>query len=356
MEFRYATRGCGCAHATIAGDQVVFRAPDEAPSELVALIQGVSLRTRARVIAVGLAVMAFLLLANSAGARALEQARDTASTTLSAGEAVVLGVVEGVTEYLPISSTGHLLVTARILDLPDSGKAGDAIKSYEIAIQFGAILAVLVLYRRRLQGMVEGLFGRNTEGREVLNAVAIAFVPAALVGVVAEKVIKDLLFGVWPVVVAWVVGGVAVIALSRAGKLAPSGGRGLGTLTLRDAGLIGLAQVLALWPGTSRSLVTIVAALLLGLSMSAAVEFSFLLGFATLTAATGYEMLTSGKLMIDTFGIAVPLLGFVVAFGAAVLSIRWMVTYLSRHDLSIFGWYRIGVALIVVGLLAAHTI
>jgi undecaprenyl-diphosphatase len=307
-------------------------------------------------IGIGLAVAAVLLLANPAGARALESARNTATHTLSAGQAVVLGVVEGVTEYLPISSTGHLLVTARILDLPSSGKAGDAIKSYEIAIQFGAILAVLVLYRRRLQAMVEGLRGRDAEGRQVFNAVAIAFVPAAIVGVIAEKVIKDVLFGVWPVVLAWIVGGVAVIALSRAGKLAPAGGRGLTTLTTRDAAIIGGAQVLALWPGTSRSLVTIVAALLLGVSMSAAVEFSFLLGFVTLTAATGYETLKSGKLMIDTLGIAVPLLGMVVAFAAAVVSIRWMVTYLSRHDLSIFGWYRIGIALIVIGLVASHTI
>ena len=143
--------------------------------------------------------------------------------------------------------------------------------------------------------MVEGLFGRNAEGRHVLNAVAIAFVPAAIVGVIAEKVIKDLLFGVWPVVVAWIVGGVAVIALSRTGRLSPTGGRALGTITTRDAMIIGGAQVLALWPGTSRSLVTIVAALLLGVSMSAAVEFSFLLGFVTLTAATGYETLSSGK-------------------------------------------------------------
>jgi undecaprenyl-diphosphatase len=247
-------------------------------------------------------------------------------------------------------------VTARILDLPDKGDAGDAIKSYEIAIQFGAILAVLVLYRRRLMAMVEGLFGRDAEGRRVLIGVAIAFVPAAIVGVIAEKVIKDLLFGVWPVVVAWILGGVAVIALSRTGRLSPKNGRTLGALTTRDAMIIGGAQVLALWPGTSRSLVTIVAALLLGVSMGAAVEFSFLLGFVTLTAATGYETLSSGKTMVDNLGLAVPLLGMVVAFAAAVVSIRWMVTYLSRHDLSIFGWYRIGIALIVIGLLAAHTI
>ena len=116
------------------------------------------------------------------------------------------------------------------------------------------------------------------------------------------------------------------------------------SITSRDAVIIGWAQVLALWPGTSRSLVTIVAALLLGMSMEAAVEFSFLLGFVTLGAATGYEMLKNGKTMIDTFGIVVPLIGLVVAFAAAVVSIKWMVGYLRRHDLAIFGWYRLGVA------------
>ena len=270
---------------------------------------------------------------------------------------MVLGIVEGVTEFLPISSTGHLVITARILDLPTSGKAGDAMKSYEIAIQFGAILAVLALYRRRVQTMAEGLVGRSEEGRRVLIAVAIAFVPAAIVGVIGDKVIKDVLFGTWPVVVAWIVGGVAVIALSRAGSaLVRSAIATSRSITTRDAAIIGMAQVLALWPGTSRSLVTIVAALLIGISMSAAVEFSFLLGFVTLTAATGYEMLSSGKTMIDTFGIAIPLLGLVVAFVAAIVSIRWMVTYLSRHDLSIFGWYRIVVAIIVIVLVATNAI
>jgi undecaprenyl-diphosphatase len=144
--------------------------------------------------------------------------------------------------------------------------------------------------------------------------------------------------------------------MSRAGLLSPRGGRGLLELTRRDAVVIGCAQILALWPGTSRSLVTIVAALLLGLSMSAAVEFSFLLGFVTLGAATGYETLKDGKLMIDTFGVAVPLLGVVVAFAAAAVSIKWMVSYLSRHDLAIFGWYRIVVAALVTLLIASNTI
>jgi undecaprenyl-diphosphatase len=138
--------------------------------------------------------------------------------------------------------------------------------------------------------------------------------------------------------------------------LAPTGGRSLDALTARDGLVIGAAQVLALWPGTSRSLVTILAALLIGMSMVAAVEFSFLLGLVTLTAATGYELLSNGKLMLDTFGLGIPLLGLVVAFIAALVSVRWMVTYLRRHDFSIFGWYRIGIAALAIILIATHAI
>lgn len=313
--------------------------------------------TRKRLFTLGLLVTLLLLVGRPSVAGAVSGvARDAASTSLRSGEAVVLGVVEGVTEFLPISSTGHLLITARILDLPSEGLAGDAVKSYEIAIQFGAILAVLVLYRRRVGVMVEGLVGRSVEGRRLLAAVAVAFVPAAIVGVVGDKVIKDVLFGTWPVVAAWIAGGAAVVVLSRTGRISAAGGRALETLTTRDAGVIGLAQVLALWPGTSRSLVTIVAALLLGLSMTAAVEFSFLLGLVTLTAATGYEALTSGGTMVDTFGTAVPLLGLAVAFVAALVSIRWMIAYLQRHDLQTFGWYRIAVAGLVIVLVATNAI
>jgi undecaprenyl-diphosphatase len=164
------------------------------------------------------------------------------------------------------------------------------------------------------------------------------------------------LFGTWPVVVAWIVGGVAVIVLSRMGKLGPRGGRALGEITARDALIVGSAQVLALWPGTSRSLVTIVAALLIGVSMEAAVEFSFLLGFVTLSAATLYETAKDGKLMLDTFGLGTPLLGLVVAFVFAALAIKWMVGYLSHHDLAIFGWYRIAVAALVIVLVATGAI
>jgi len=280
----------------------------------------------------------------------------TTSASLGVGQAVVLGLVEGLTEYLPISSTGHLIVTSRILGLADSGKAGDALKSYEIAIQGGAILAVLFLYRHRFETMVDGLRNRSDEGRRLLVVLVTAFVPAAVLGLIGEKVIKDYLFGVPPVVGAWAVGGVLILVLVAKGVIDRPGGRPLESLTTRDALVIGLAQVVAMWPGTSRSMVTIIAALLLGYSIVAAVEFSFLLGVVTLGAATAYSVVKDGKLMVDTFGLLTPLVGFVVAFFAAVVSVRWMVTYLQRHTLAVFGWYRLAIAALAVVLLATHAI
>ena len=275
---------------------------------------------------------------------------------LSVGQAILFGLVEGFTEFLPISSTGHLLVLARILDVGQHGHAEDAVKSYEIAIQAGAILAVAGLYRHRFVTMIEGATGRSESGRRVLLGVLVAFVPAAIVGVVFESVIKDLLFGVGPVIGAWVVGGILILVLTRRGVLAPREGRVLEQLTPRDGLVIGLAQVISLWPGTSRSLVTIVAALLLGYSMAAAVEFSFLLGFVTLGAATAYQVLKDGQLMVDAFGLWIPLVGLVAAFLGAAVSIKWMVGYLQRHDLSIFGWYRIAIAALVTILVVTNTI
>ena len=277
-------------------------------------------------------------------------------TGLGVGQAIVLGLVEGITEYLPISSTGHLLVASRILDLPHAGKPGDALKAYEIAIQSGAIVAVLGVYRHRFVTMIEGVTGRSDEGRRLLFALTVAFVPAAVIGVVGEKVIKSVLFGVGPVIGAWAVGGVVILVLVARGVINRPGGRALETLTTRDAFIIGVAQVAAMWPGTSRSLVTIVAALLLGLSMAAAIEFSFLLGVLTLGAATAYSVLKDGSLMVDTFGLLTPMIGLVVAFVAAVVSVRWMVTYLQKHSLAVFGWYRIAVAAVALVLVITNTI
>ena len=196
--------------------------------------------------------------------------------------------------------------------------------------------------------MIEGVTKRSEEGRHLLLALTVAFVPAAVIGVIGEKVIKKYLFGVGPVIAAWAVGGVLILVLVAKGVIDRQEGRALETVTPRDAVIIGVAQVAAMWPGTSRSMVTIVAALLLGLSMAAAIEFSFLLGVLTLGAATAYSVVKDGSLMVDTFGLLTPLIGLVVAFVAAVISVRWMVTYLQRHSLAVFGWYRIVVAAIAL--------
>jgi undecaprenyl-diphosphatase len=283
-------------------------------------------------------------------------ATSAAAQELTPLKAVVLGVVEGVTEYLPVSSTGHLLVTQELLGVGDTDATEDAADTYAITIQAGAILAVVVLYLGRLRSMAAGVAGRDPTGRRVLIAVAIAFVPAALVGVLLEDTIKDRLFGVGPIIAAWAVGGVAILVASRWFRTREPGRIELERITWQAAVVIGGAQVLALWPGTSRSLVTILAALALGWSMGAALEFSFLLGLATLSAATLFETVKNGGELIDTFGIVDPLIGFVVAFVSAVLAVRWLVGYLNRHGLELFGWYRIVVAavalvLVVTGVL-----
>jgi undecaprenyl-diphosphatase len=283
-------------------------------------------------------------------------------------KAAILGIVEGLTEYLPISSTGHLLVAARLLDLPSKkGTAAlDAVNTYVVAIQFGAILAVVGLFWRRFRQMVRGLFGQDDDGRHLLTVLVIAFLPSAIVGVALDKTIERVLFGPWPVVVAWIAGGIAILVLQRTG-LIPSGTHDPAnrprrrsdspiSITYRQALIIGVVQCLSLWPGTSRSMVTILAALILGVSMSAAVEFSFLLGFATLTAATFYKLAKNGHGLVHEFGLTGPLIGAAFALLAAIVSIKWLVTYLRRHDLSIFAWYRFGVAALTIGLLAGGAI
>ena len=258
--------------------------------------------------------------------------------------AVVLGVVEGLTEFLPVSSTGHLTVVERLLDLRSG--AADA---YAIVIQGGAILAVLVLYRERLWVMVRGLAGRDPVGRRLAGAVVVAFVPAAAVGFVFGDGIKERLFGIGPVAAAWAVGGIVILAVAR--RLDRDGAL-LEALGWRQAAVIGVAQSAALWPGVSRSLVTIVAGVAVGLSLAAAVEFSFLVGFVTLGAATGFEAARQGADIVSTFGVVAPLVGFVVAFAAAVLSVRWMVAYLRHGTFAVFGVYRLAAAVVALVLLA----
>ncbi len=267
---------------------------------------------------------------------------------LSVFAAVVLGLVEGITEYLPVSSTGHLLITNEILGLGGTQAADDALDTYAICIQAGAILAVLFVYQERIRQMIDGLLGRSEEGRRVLVAVIAAFVPTAIIALAIFNTVRDRLFGPTPIAVAWLVGGVGILILTRRGFFDRAGAE-LATITFRQAGLIGLLQAAAVWPGTSRSLVTIVAGVLVGLSLRAAVEFSFLLGLITLTAATAFAGLSDGAELVDTFGVVTPVVGLVVAFVSAVAAVRWMVAWLSDRGFEVFGWYRIAIGILALG-------
>jgi undecaprenyl-diphosphatase len=259
-------------------------------------------------------------------------------------DALILGIVEGVTEYLPVSSTGHLLLAERALGIERS-EAADA---YAICIQAGAILAVLGLYRARVMQMLAGLRGQDTAGRQLLLNLVVAFIPAAAIGFLLNDAIDAVLFGLRPVVVAWVAGAIAIIALRRR-----VGTRSVEQIDLRTAALIGLCQCLALWPGTSRSLATILGAVVLGVALPSAVEFSFLLGLLTLGAATTYSGLKHGGAMFEAFGVAPLVVGFLAAGVSAAVSVKWLVGWLQSHGMEVFAVWRLGLALVVGGLILA---
>lgn len=272
-------------------------------------------------------------------------------------QSIVLGIVEGLTEYLPVSSTGHLLLAQRLMGIESS----DAADAFAICIQAGAILAVLGLYYRRVLQIASGFLGRDLDGFRLGVNILAAFVPAMILGLLLNKPIKLYLFagdawGLWPTIAAWFVGGVAILAVAWSRKSKnkdSSAGMDLMQLTWKMALLIGIAQCIAMWPGTSRSLVTIVGGVLLGMNLRSAVEFSFLLGVLTLTAATAYDGLRHGQEMLEVFGWQSLLLGMFFAWLSAVIAVKWMVAYLNKHGLAIFGYYRVALALIVTGLIFA---
>ena len=272
---------------------------------------------------------------------------------LSIVHAVVLGVVEGVTEFLPVSSTGHLIVVERLLKLPSS----EALDAYTVIIQIGAIAAVIGLYRQRILSLSRGLLGRSVEGRRLLLSLTVAFLPAGVVGAALSKKIDAHLLNPRTVAVAWIVGGAILLYLAPLldGYGRPRGPK-LEALTLRQAAIIGGAQTLALIPGTSRSLVTILAAVLVGLSLAAAVEFSFLLGLVTLTAATVFKLVKNGGAVFTDYGVATPVVGIVVAGISAFVAVRTFVAFLKTRNLAGFGWYRLAAGAVTIVLLFSNTI
>ncbi|ARN20549.1 undecaprenyl-diphosphate phosphatase [Piscinibacter gummiphilus] len=267
-------------------------------------------------------------------------------------KAAIMGIVEGLTEFLPISSTGHLILTGSLLDF-----TGDTIKVFEIAIQTGAMIAVVWEYRARLMSTFAGIRTEPVAQRFALNVV-VAFIPAAIFGFLFNKAIKAHLFHPVPVAVAFIVGGFIILWVERRhkrlyGDRDLEGGRvarveTVDDMTPLDALKVGLLQCLALIPGTSRSGATIIGSLVLGFSRKAATEFSFFLGIPTLTAAGAYSVWKSRDLL-QWSDVPIFVIGTVFAFVSALICIRWLIRYVSSHDFTLFAWYRIVFGLIVLG-------
>lgn len=263
--------------------------------------------------------------------------------TLLLIKALILGIVEGLTEFLPISSTGHLILAGDLLDFND-----DRGKLFEIVIQSGAILAVVWEYRARIAGVLTGLGKDRLANRLTLN-LAIAFLPLAVLGLLFKKAIEANLFKPVPVALAFIVGAFVILwAERREHKIRVET---VDDMTPLDALKLGFAQAFALIPGTSRSGATIIGGLLFGLSRKAATEFSFFLAIPTLFAATAYNLYKE-RALLNADDLGMWAVGFVSAFISAFLCVRWLLRYISSHDFTAFAWYRIAFGIVV--LATAH--
>jgi undecaprenyl-diphosphatase len=254
-------------------------------------------------------------------------------------KAAILGVVEGLTEFLPISSTGHLIIAGQLL-----GYTGDKAKVFDVVIQSGAMLAIVWEYRARFSRVLAGLPGDPAARRFAAN-LAIAFVPAALLGLAFGGVIKQHLFHAVPVAAAFIVGGLIILWVERRPRRAVV--ETVDDMTWLDALKVGLAQSLALIPGTSRSGATIIGGMLFGLSRRAATEFSFFLAVPTLVAAGVYDFYKH-RALLDAGDLGPFTVGFVVSFVSAFLCVRWLLRYIATHDFTVFAWYRIIFGVIVL--------
>ncbi|MCW5640035.1 MAG: undecaprenyl-diphosphate phosphatase [Rubrivivax sp.] len=255
-------------------------------------------------------------------------------------KAAIMGVVEGLTEFLPISSTGHLILAGSLLDF-----TGDKIKVFEIAIQTGAIFAVILVYWQRLQATARD-FGRSAQARAFVRNVLIAFVPAVVLGLLFGKAIKAHLFTPLVVASTFIVGGLIILWAERRPAAAVRV-HSVDAMSAADALKVGLAQCLAMVPGTSRSGATIIGAMLFGLSRQAATEFSFYLAIPTLIGAGAYSLFKERALLsaadLPLFGV-----GLLFSFISAWACVRWLLRYIATHDFVPFAWYRIGFGLIVL--------
>jgi undecaprenyl-diphosphatase len=258
-------------------------------------------------------------------------------------KAFIMGVVEGLTEFLPISSTGHLILTGSLLDF-----TGDKMKVFEIVIQAGAMLAVIWEYRARIATVLSGLFSDPKAQRFAMNLV-VGFLPAAALGFLFNKKIKAVLFAPVPVALAFIIGGFIILWVEKRRRLSPMDARiqSVDDMSLMDAFKVGCAQAFALVPGTSRSGATIIGGMLFGLSRKASTEFSFFLAIPTLLAATVYSLYKE-RALLSTADVPLFTVGTVASFIFAFLCVRWLLRYISTHDFTLFAWYRIVFGLFIL--------
>lgn len=311
-------------------------------------------------------------------------AASDAGDALSLGDSIILGLVEGITEFLPVSSTGHLIIASRSLGLDSEAPLQDlngqplwykkpsaenpagepltiklAADTYTVVIQAGAIAAVVLIYWAQLTGILRGLLGQNAAGLRLLRNIFLGCVPAGLLGFILDDWIDENLFSIQAVIVALISGAVLMFAAERWRRqqtgTTPARGEPA-DLTPKQALGIGLMQCLALWPGTSRSMVTMVGGYFTGLSPAKAAEFSFLVGLPTLTGAALYKSYKSGPAMIEVFGWPHVLTGTFVAAISAAIAVKFLVSYLTRHGLGVFAIYRLIVAAVLGWLLYTGTL
>ena len=255
------------------------------------------------------------------------------------GKAAVLGIVEGLTEFLPVSSTGHLILAGDLL-----GFNGEKAKVFELVIQTGAMLAIVWEFRMRFWRMLAGLAADRAAQRFALNLL-VAFLPAAVLGLAFGRLIKSQLFHAVPVALAFVVGGFIILWVEKRPRRAIV--ESVDDMTWRDALKVGIAQAFALIPGTSRSGATIIGGMLFGLSRRAATEFSFFLAVPTLVAAGAYDF-WKNRALFDSSDLGMFAVGSVVAFLSALACVRWLIRYVASHDFTPFAWYRIAFGLAVL--------
>lgn len=291
------------------------------------------------------------------------------STQLHLWQAAILGLVEGITEYLPISSTGHLILASGLMRLNQTAAQESAVNDFNIVIQGGAIAAVVGLYWPSILRMLKGLAGRDEPGLRLLLNLFIAFLPSAVVGLLLGDWIDAKLFHTWPVLFALAAGAIYMFivnlkAQGRIGRLPPARGPEIWDITPKQALLIGCLQCIALWPGTSRSMMTITGGIFAGLRPRRAAEFSFLLGLPTLVAATLYKLAKNlwkshkehAPNLFETLGYASCAIGIIIAAVSAAVAVRWLVGFLNRRGLAPFAWYRLALCAVLGWLILSGTI